>query len=591
MSNGKLAKPQSAEADLPDGWTLVRVSEVCEVNPRKPAKDALPDDALVTFVPMSSVDEHLGVIAEPEERPFGDLRPRSYTAFAEGDVLLAKITPCFENGKVALAEGLSNDLGFGSTEFHVFRSTGAILPEYLYRYFRQKSFRDRGKISMTGTSGHLRVPTDYVKEFQLPLSPLAEQKRIVAKVEGLLEKVNAAQAKLARMPAVLKRFRQSVLAAACSGQLTDEWRDGTAMEATTQLLARLREAVPSEAELAVEFPAKRWRVATPQQPQHDDLPSIPESWSWVYLPSLGYMNRGRSRTRPRNAPYLYDGKYPFIQTGDIAQSGGRIVSHKQTYNEAGLAQSRLWPAGTICITIAANIADSAILTYPACFPDSVVGLIPDSELCIAEFAEFFIRTAREDLSQFAPATAQKNINVSILGEVAVPLPPLEEQHEIVHRVETLFALAEGIEAHVRDATIQAERLPQAILARAFRGELVPTEAELAAREGRDYEPASTLLAMIQEAREQHKPAKRGHGGKNMARRSTGRQTTRKRRPLDEVLREQGEPLATEELFSLGGFDQDSVDEFYEELGKLVEAGTIRENRPNSSDVTLEVARL
>ena len=77
----------------------------------------------------------------------------------------------------------------------------------------------------------------------------------------------------------------------------------------------------------------------------------------------------------------------------------------------------------------------------------------------------------------------------------------------------------------------------------------------------------------------------------MARRSTGRQTTRKRRPLDEVLREQGEPLATEELFSLGGFDQDSVDEFYEELGKLVEAGTIRENRPNSSDVTLEVARL
>lgn len=174
---------------------------------------------------------------------------------------------------------------------------------------------------------------------------------------------------------------------------------------------------------------------------------------------------------------------------------------------AGLAQSRLWSAGTICITIAANIAESAILTYQACFPDSVVGLIPEPALCVTEFAEFFMRTVRNDLSQFAPATAQKNINIAILNEVAVPLPPLSEQLEIVHRVDALFKLADAIEKRVAAATARTEKLTQAILAKAFRGELVPTEAELARREGRDYEPASTLLERIRAERAQAEEAR------------------------------------------------------------------------------------
>jgi type I restriction enzyme S subunit len=262
------------------------------------------------------------------------------------------------------------------------------------------------------------------------------------------------------------------------------------------------------------------------------------------------------------------------------------VSHKQTYSEAGLAQSRLWPAGTICITIAANIADSAILTYPVCFPDSVVGLIVDPEFCVTEFVEFFVRTAREDLSQFAPATAQKNINIGILGEVAVPLPPLDEQREIVRRVETLFTLANEIEARVRAATMQTERLPQAILGRAFRGELVPTEAQLAADEGREYESASTLLERIRELRKQQQPAQRGRGGKKMTKR-VGRQAAKSRRPLAEVLHEHGKPLSAERLFDLAGFDETTVDEFYDELRGLIQEGTVRERRPNEKDVTLE----
>ncbi len=489
---------------LPEGWTVVNASDTCDVNPRKPAADALPVDAPVTFVPMAAVDADLGAIVDGEERPFGEVRPKSYTPFAEGDVLLAKITPCMENGKAAVARGLANGLGFGTTEFHVFRSKGAVLPEYLYHYVRQQAFRDDAQAHMAGAVGQLRVPASYVKEFELPLPPLAEQERIVAKVEALLSRVRSVRERLAAVPGILKHFRQAVLAHACSGKLTEDWRESqevlpSATEEFAAALQRRQAAYDAACKMAK---AEKKRAPkppenlTPRTVNAAGLPEIAELWAWVYLPDAGYMNRGKSRHRPRNAPHLYGGPYPFVQTGDIAQSGGRITEHRQTYSEAGLAQSRLWPANTVAITIAANIANSAILTYDACFPDSVVGVIPDADVALPEFIEFFIRTAKHDLELYAPATAQKNINISILTELAVPLPSLAEQHEIVRRVEALFTLADSIEQRVQTATKQAEALTQSILARAFRGELVPTEADLARAEGRDFESAEELLARV-----------------------------------------------------------------------------------------------
>jgi type I restriction enzyme S subunit len=111
---------------------------------------------------------------------------------------------------------------------------------------------------------------------------------------------------------------------------------------------------------------------------------------------------------------LYGGPYPFIQTGDVRAAEGRLTSFSQTYSEAGLAQSRLWPRGTLCITIAANIAETAILDFDACFPDSIVGFTATPEYCNSRFIEFFIRTILADLAAFAPATAQKNINLETL---------------------------------------------------------------------------------------------------------------------------------------------------------------------------------
>lgn len=179
----------------------------------------------------------------------------------------------------------------------------------------------------------------------------------------------------------------------------------------------------------------------------------PDGWTLVRLGDLGEVNRGRSRHRPRYAEHLYGGPYPFIQTGDIRESGGRITSHSQTYNDAGLAQSRLWPAGTMCITIAANIAETAVLTYPACFPDSVVGFVADDTKCIVEFVEYMFRFLRRQIQHEATGSVQDNINLATLDRLRFPLPPLKEQQAIAC---ILGALDDKIELNRRmNQTLEA----------------------------------------------------------------------------------------------------------------------------------------
>lgn len=485
---------------------MTTIGEACEVNPPKPKRGTVADDLPVTFVPMPAVDADSGTIKAPLIRPYAEVA-KGFTAFRDEDVIMAKITPCMENGKAAIARALTNGLGFGSTEFHVLRSRAGVLPEFVYHFIRKESFRSAAEMQMTGSVGQKRVPAEFIENAEIPLPPLPEQKRIVEAIEQLTARVDAARARLAKVPAILKRFRQAVLAAACSGRLTEDWRAVNACEPVASQLPALLKSRRSRypAECAKAKAERRKRPPEPTDPtvpdQHtDDLPPIPESWAWLYLPGLGELNRGRSRNRPRDAAHLYGGPYPFIQTGDIARSGGRITAHRQTYSEAGLAQSRLWPADTLAITIAANIADSSILTYPACFPDSVVGLVADPAACSPAYVEAFVRTARDRLDQFAPETTQKNINLEILNALAVPVPPLPEQAEIVRRVEALMNLADTIERRVALAQARSGKLTQSILARAFRAELVPTEAARARAESRPYEPAAALLERARAAR-------------------------------------------------------------------------------------------
>lgn len=181
--------------------------------------------------------------------------------------------------------------------------------------------------------------------------------------------------------------------------------------------------------------------------------SYPEGWRQVRLRDVGQLDRGRSRHRPRYAKHLYGGKYPFIQTGDIKAANGRITTYSQTYNEVGLAQSRLWPAGTMCITIAANIAETAILTFPACFPDSVIGFIADETKCDVYFIEYMFRHLKTHIQLEATGSVQDNINLATFDRLYFPLPPLPEQREIAR---ILGALDDKIDLNRRmNATLEA----------------------------------------------------------------------------------------------------------------------------------------
>jgi type I restriction enzyme S subunit len=158
-------------------WPTKSLGEVCAINPKLAASDVPAVDSEVTFVPMAAVDERSGSIIRPEVRQYHQVA-KGYTSFRENDVLFAKITPCMENGKAAIARGLVNHIGFGSTEFHVLRPSSKLLPEWLFAFIRQPSFRSEAEANFTGTAGQRRVPSEFMKRTAISVPPLAEQRRM-----------------------------------------------------------------------------------------------------------------------------------------------------------------------------------------------------------------------------------------------------------------------------------------------------------------------------------------------------------------------------------------------------------------------------
>lgn len=180
------------------------------------------------------------------------------------------------------------------------------------------------------------------------------------------------------------------------------------------------------------------------------------------LPELGELGRGVSKHRPRNAPELLGGKYPLIQTGEIANSDLYIHSYENTYSEVGFQQSKMWKAGTLCITIAANIAKTAILSFDACFPDSVVGFSAN-EKTNNIFVHYWFSFFQEILEAQAPESAQKNINLKILSELKVIVPDIEEQNCFADFVEQ----AEKTKTRIRESLTKLETLKKALMQEYF----------------------------------------------------------------------------------------------------------------------------
>ncbi len=181
--------------------------------------------------------------------------------------------------------------------------------------------------------------------------------------------------------------------------------------------------------------------------------------------------RGKSRHRPRNDPALYGGKYPFVQTGDVRNAEHIITEFSQTYSEAGLAQSKLWPKGTICITIAANIAETGILGFDACFPDSVIGVVPNPNEAEVGYVEYVLQSFKARLQALGQGSAQANINMGTFENERFPFPKVEEQRRIVAKLDVLSEESQRLESIYRQKLTALDDLKKSLLHQAFSGQL------------------------------------------------------------------------------------------------------------------------
>lgn len=306
----------------------------------------------------------------------------------------------------------------------------------------------------------------HILDHSIGLPPLAEQKRIAKKVEGLLARVNAARDRLARVPAILKRFRQSVLAAACSGRLTEDWRDGPLSGADD-------------------------RRAT----------TILDETTLITSGSRGW------------AKYYADDGPLFIRAQNINTDRLRLdgVAHVDPPRSAEGSRTRVQKYDILITITGANVTKSALVeeNVGEAYVSQHVALVRPREPESAPFLFLWIVSpahGRSKLEEDAYGAGKPGLNLTNIREVEIQLPALAEQHEIVRRVDALFALADAIEARLAVARGRTDKLTQSILNRAFRGQLVPTEAELARREGRDYETAEQLLERIR-ATSSAKPSK------------------------------------------------------------------------------------
>lgn len=452
--------------NLPESWTSDKLDKLVKYKKGNKPKDLYNEqkENTVPYIDIKAFEKNI------IER-YADKNKSKLTK--DGNILVV-----WDGARSGLAGRATYEGAIGSTLVDM--EPLGVETEYLYRFLQTQY--DYINSNPRGT-GIPHVDPNIFWNIEVPLAPLPEQKRIVKKLEKLLAEVETAQERLEKIPKILKRFRQSVLMHAVTGELTKDWRErNPGVESAEELLKRIEK---KKANLKAK---KIKQVALSSNFDNMTLPEIPDTWAWSNLQNLGELSRGKSKHRPRNAPELFGGDYPFIQTGDVARSCGFITSHKQTYSEIGLAQSRLFPANTLCITIAANIADTGILTYPACFPDSVVGFIPEEGMFEVLFAMYFIQVMQNDIETFAPATAQKNINLEILQSISVPVPPLIEQQEIVKRVKELFKKADRIEERYKKAKTYTDKLTQSILNKAFKGELVPQDP--------NDEPAEVLLERV-----------------------------------------------------------------------------------------------
>ena len=379
---------------------------------------------------MAAVEAGNGQIDVSQERPYREVS-KGYTRFSEGDVLFAKITPCMENGKIAVARGLTNGCGCGSTEFHVLRPHDELSRDFLNYFLLQDEFRNEAQRNMSGTAGQLRVPAAWIAEAPFALPPLAEQRRIVAEIETQFTRLDASAAALRRAQANLKRYRASVLKAACEGRLVLTEAELARSEGRDfQSAAILLERILAERRARWESQEKqRGKYKEPSAPNASALPQLPEGWVWATLSQLSELKGGvtkgqryRNEQSLREIPYL---RVANVQRGflDLKQISAiettqenieqlRLVPGDVLFTEGGdrdkLGRGWVWK-GEIEECIHQNHVFRARLSYNSVIP---------------EFVSWWGNSFGQDFfSRFGKQTTNlASINLTVLSQFPIPPP-------------------------------------------------------------------------------------------------------------------------------------------------------------------------
>ena len=405
---------------LPQGWEWKTLAEISEINPRRPSIQR-SDDTPTSFVPMAAVDEVEGRFAEVQKRPYREIR-RGYTYFEENDVVFAKITPCMENGKSAIARGLLDGFGFGTTEFHVLRPKSGVLPEWIHRYVRQMGFRLEAKGHFRGAVGQQRVPQDFLEGFHIPLPnpddpvrSLETQRRIVARLDALLTELAEARRLHAAIGTDTGRIMEAVLGEVFSPDETSLWPDEDKLARQVEITAAL---------------------VDPTLPEYRNLPHV---HGGVIEEATGRLLECRTAAEDG----MRSGKYHF-KAGSVLYSKIRPYLRKVTIAQfEGLCSADMYPL---------EVKDERLV------PEFLLWalLSPD----FTRYAESLSGRAR-----------MPKLNREQVFGYSMRFPERDAQHAIAARLKDVQSeIVEMQRTQVDDAALLDE-MEQAILAQAFRGEL------------------------------------------------------------------------------------------------------------------------
>ncbi len=482
-------KNKMAIGDLPEGWVSAKLPEIAKINMgQSPLGRSYNNrgDGLPFFQGKADFGERYPTVRVWCSQPKKTANP--------GDMLISVRAPVgptnLADRVCAIGRGLAaiTPLGGIPSEFILFRLRG-LEPE----------------LALSGTgSTFSAISRKDLEEIDIDVPPLLEQKRIVAKVQELLARVNTTKEHLAKVSIILKHFRQAVLTAACSGRLTANWRKRNLVSDSVEAL--LKDIRKGSLEQAITASQKQKIGEIYSYQEESDSNSLPKSWRFLALDKLCESFQYGTSKKSESSGKVVVLRMGNIQNGEIDWGDLAFTSDNEEIEKYKLSPGNVLFNRTNSPEL---VGKTAIYRgdRPAIFAGYLIKIHSFKELD-SRYLNFCLNTiyARDFcLKVKTDGVSQSNINAQKLGKFEIPFCPLEEQHEIVRRVEAMFRLAETVEKRVAAATMRVEKLTQAILAKAFRGELVPTEAELARHEGRSYESASELLARIKSDRESKAP--------------------------------------------------------------------------------------